>query len=482
MTIRSHVQHRVVCAFAAAASLILAPSADAETIHCGAADVQCLIAAINDANADPHKTTIRLAGGTYALTNIDNDTNGPNGLPSIVSPVTIDGGDNGTTIERTGAAEFFRILHVGATGRLTLNGVSLMGGTAVIFAGGDLLSLSGGALLNVGGVVTIANSAFDGNFGNGTGGAVFNDHGTLTILDSTFANNDGGSVGGLFNDGGVVDITRTVFEQNFGGGAVGGLGTADGDVRITQSHFTANNGGFFGGGIFVDGGTMSIVQTTIAGNVASDGGGLRVTGQANVLVRDSAFIGNGAEKGGAIANSDSTVDVANTTFARNVVGIFDGAAVLNVGRMTIVNSTFAENGRFPSGFPASVIASGGDTLLDNTIVVHDSEDESVQDCAGLITSLGNNLIGDPFAVHPFFAPCNITLQPSDLTGDAGLDDLADDGTPGGAHYPLLPDSQAIDVANDAACPKKDQIGQPRAPRCDIGAIEFRRSDVVTTTQ
>jgi hypothetical protein len=46
----------------------------------------------------------------------------------------------------------------------------------------------------------------------------------------------------------------------------------------------------------------------------------------------------------------------------------------------------------------------------------------------------------PFAnSDPFSDPCNITLQPSDLTGDAGLDDLVDDGTPGNAHYPLLSD-------------------------------------------
>jgi hypothetical protein len=38
----------------------------------------------------------------------------------------------------------------------------------------------------------------------------------------------------------------------------------------------------------------------------------------------------------------------------------------------------------------------------------------------------------------------------------------------------LPTSQAIDAANDEACPVKDQIGQRRHPhQCDIGAIEFR---------
>ena len=482
MTISSRLQ-ACVCVLAMALPLILAPLAEAETIHCGAGDVQCLIAAINQANADPHKTTIRLAGGTYALTSIDNETDGPNGSPSIVSPVTIEGGADGATLARPSGAPSFRILHIGLDGRLTLHRVNVTGGAGFTFSGGNPLSSSGGALLNVGGTVTAINSSFEGNIAN-RGGAVFNDHGTTTILDSTIANNEASSGGGLYNDGGVVDITRTVFEQNVGGGAVGGLWTVNGDVRIAQSRFTDNFGFFFVGGILVDGGTVSVVQTTIAGNLADGAGGLRVGGQAHVVVRDSAFVDNfAASAGGAIGNSDGTVEVTNTTFARNVVGsngAWFGAAVLNFGTMTLVNSTFADNR--PSGggeraFPASVIASVGNatTLLQNTIVVHNSDHGFVQDCAGLVTSLGNNLIGDPFA-------CNITLQLSDLTGEASLGAFTDDGTPGNAHYALLPDSPAVDVANDAACPKRDQIGRPRAPHCDIGAVEFRRSDVILATQ
>ena len=67
---------------------------------------------------------------------------------------------------------------------------------------------------------------------------------------------------------------------------------------------------------------------------------------------------------------------------------------------------------------------------------------------------------------------DMTLQPGDLTGDAGLADLADDGNAGNAHYPLLSTSQAIDGGNDAACPPRDQIGERRQGRCDIGAVEF----------
>src|SRR5262247_3233333 len=101
-----------------------------------------------------------------------------------------------------------------------------------------------------------------------------------------------------------------------------------------------------------------------------------------------------------------------------------------------------------------------------------NEDTFVQDCFGPITSLGNNLIGDT-------AGCAIVLQPSDLTGDAGLGAFTDNGEPGNGHFPLLPTSHAIDAANTSVCPEKDQIGQPRKPHCDIGAIEFSHHTEIT---
>ena len=164
--------------------------------------------------------------------------------------------------------------------------------------------------------------------------------------------------------------------------------------------------------------------------------------------------------------------VVNTTFARNQLGINgsrSGIATANAGMMTIINSTFAEN-RFQPPFvgAASIVATlgTGTTFLENDILVHSSDDGNVQDCSGLVISLGNNLITDPTA-------CNMAIQLSDQVGiDAGLGDFADDGTPGDAHFELLPDSDAINGANSAACPKKDQIGQPRTAHCDIGSVEF----------
>src|SRR5262245_8720804 len=66
------------------------PSQAAE-FACGAGDVACLIRAINDANANGAANTLTLAAGTYTLTAVDNMTDGPTGLPSITSVLTLRG-------------------------------------------------------------------------------------------------------------------------------------------------------------------------------------------------------------------------------------------------------------------------------------------------------------------------------------------------------------------------------------------------------
>ena len=91
--------------------------------------------------------TIRLTGGIYALNDVDNDTNGPNGLPSITSTLIIDGiGRDSVAITRTAHAPGFRLLQVASTGHLTLRNV-LRGGLV-----GNHAETRGGALAGDGSV------------------------------------------------------------------------------------------------------------------------------------------------------------------------------------------------------------------------------------------------------------------------------------------------------------------------------------------
>ena len=110
----------------------------------------------------------------------------------------------------------------------------------------------------------------------------------------------------------------------------------------------------------------------------------------------------------------------------------------------------------------------GTVTLHNTILAQNTAGDG-PDCSGVLRSLGHNLLGD-------LTDCSLTLEDTDRTGDPGLDDFTNAGTPGQGHFPLLPTSQAIDAGRDAACPRRDQLGRRRVGPCDIGAIEFRDRD------
>src|SRR3954471_23863872 len=91
---------------AAATALVLSPgaaaSAETITVHCAGPPATSgptgLINAINAANANPDKTTIKLDSGcayVYRQENNTDGSDGPNALPVITSPIEIDGDPGG---------------------------------------------------------------------------------------------------------------------------------------------------------------------------------------------------------------------------------------------------------------------------------------------------------------------------------------------------------------------------------------------------
>jgi len=79
-------------------ALAMAHPGQAAEFTCVSGDVACLISAINTANGNSQVNTITLEAGAYTLTHVNNDTDGPNGLPSITSTLSIQGLDAETTI------------------------------------------------------------------------------------------------------------------------------------------------------------------------------------------------------------------------------------------------------------------------------------------------------------------------------------------------------------------------------------------------
>jgi hypothetical protein len=394
--------------------LVIIQPAYAAEFYCSSGDVTCLITAIKVANANGEENFISLGAGVYSLTSVDNETDGPNGLPSVVSPLTIVGdGAEATVIERDSMAPDFRIFHVSSAGTLRVDRLIVTGG----FGPADTF---GGGLFN-NGAVTISNSVITRNEVGfrGIGGGLFN-RGILSVSNSIIAENqasDRGAGGGLSNQA-TLTIANSTISSNFAGGPNGPLG----------------------GGI-ENRGALTIINSTISGNEALGGGGIF---------------------------NDGTVNITNSTLTSNIGSA--GGGIRNLGNLTIVNSTIANN----RGSQGAGIFSAGLLELQNTVLAVNTAAQFGPDCFGPVTSaatsLGNNLIGDPTG-------CSIDLLPSDLTGDPGLGDFIDDGTPGRGHFKPLVGSPLIDSANPDACPQNDQLGFSRIGTCDIGSVEFQGSAV-----
>ena len=401
-------------------ALALIPPAQAAVFNIPAGDVAALINAINTANGNGEEDTINLAAGTYILTAVDNDTDGPNGLPSITSPLTMHGaGAKSTFIERDASAPGFRILHIAAAGVLELDGVTITGGVG---EGGEVF---------------------------GDGGGLFN-AGELTLTTSTVSGNTGLSGGGLFN--------------------------ADtGKLTLTTSTISGNNlveGEGFGSGLF-NAGTAILMHSTVSGNLGDFGVGLFNIGMLtleNTTVTDNAGIA-----GGGLDNA-GTATLTNTTISGNAASDFGAGGLRNDGLMQIINSTIAGNVAAP-GATVGGLLNFGTMELTRTIVAGNAARDCFNDSGALI-SQGHNLVGAGTGC-PSDGPGDLTVNPAEVFTTV-LGPLQNNGGPTETHA-LVEGSPAIDAGgSDCPPPDTDQRGVTRpqdgdgdgTATCDIGAFEL----------
>ena len=273
-------------------------SPQAATFKIPAGDVDSLIAVINTANGNGEDDTIKLAAGTYTLTEVDNDTDGPNGLPSIISTIAIQGADDGSTIiNRNEGAPQFRIFHVAVTGALTLNHVTVEKGHTIY---------DGGGINNQGGVVQINYSAISHNRVSGHdtgGGGIYNQDGILQINYSAVSDNEvsgeddmdaAGSGAGISNQGGALRLNHSTVNGNVvPEGGTGGISNGNGGAMFITNSTISGNGSGYGTGGLSNGGTAYIFSSTITDNNASSEG--REGGIENdgaMMVSHSIIAGN----------------------------------------------------------------------------------------------------------------------------------------------------------------------------------------------
>lgn len=342
----------------------MATRAFAATISLTSCSASALVKAIQQANSTIDADVIELKPGcTYSLLNVNNNgADGPNGLPVIVSDLTLNG--NGATILRdmVGGAAPFRILQVAPGYALTLRHVVLSGGMA---------TADGGAVLNANGTLTIENSSFGGNrSGPGAhGGAVANSSfGTLIVSDSEFDGNIS-SYGGAIYDFGPMTISRSQFSNNTtnqGGGAVYIDG---GSVSIADSRFINNHADNNGGGItYYSPLQLTLTQSTFSGNTSHGGGAYFDSGYL-MVIESSRFQDNHADYGGA-GYVAAPSNITASTFFANVATLEGGALYHSYGPTVLTNVTLGGNS---AGNNGGAVNNAGNTLTaSNTTIANNT--------------------------------------------------------------------------------------------------------------
>ena len=277
--------------------------------------------AIANANADDQSGSAECAAGsgadtivlparaTFTLADAAR-VGGANGLPDIVSTITIQG--NGSTITRdrgltcnlndNRTSEEFRIFFVDSGDDLTLE---------------DL---------------TVSNGCADGSLSRG--GGIYT-RGTLTVRRSTLSGNQASDGGGIYNDSNYPSsIESSTLSGNFASSWGGGLAQLFGPVTIRNSTFSGNSADY-GGGVYVGqfGGMATLENVTFAANTSTSGdasrGGLAayMVHAKNTIFDESGCSGSSPSLWNAYGANFDSGSSCSTRFGEN----FTANATLDLG-------------------------------------------------------------------------------------------------------------------------------------------------------
>lgn len=303
----------------------------------------------------------------------------------------------------------------------------------------------------------------------------------LTIVDELFITSNITITGG--------GAATTIIDGNKGTRPISRVLTTNSGTNVRISGVTIRNGsqsGESGGGIR-NGGTLTLTSSTVSGNSSTNsGGGIFNTGTLTLI--SSTVSGNSTRNsslsgGGAISNA-GTLTLTNSTVSGNSTTI-NGGGITNFGTANLFNSTVTSNRADADnnfvGTGGGVFNNVGATLtFQNTIIAENFDTFfGINECAGTLTSNGNNLLGSS---NP---GCTIVGSPVTIA-NSRLGPLQNNGGPTQTHD-LLVGSPAIDAGNPGGCRDQfgallttDQRGFPRSvdgnndsvATCDIGAYEL----------
>lgn len=364
------------------------------------------------------------------------------------------------------------------TGVSLLNGEGLTGASIYQFTAHDLTlrdcRISGSSVSDKGGAIRVL-GAEQAN--------------TIIIEGCEFINNDAVNDGGAIYAGVVsgrrmnLNMTDVQFIDNDSRSGSGGAmalstnGTGVINFDFENIFFQENRADINGGAMF------------------ADGEGIKGMIQGSSFTKNIAQIVGGA----VIWLNTSTIYSVNNTFYDNSAGSSAGAVFAQAqsgmgAEILLVNNTLARNSVTGQGTGngGGLFGQGASVKIKNTVIAENSVINGGVDCAGTVTSLGHNLIGDGTA-------CGLLDDASDLVGESGntlnpLFSFIVSPVDGAYAIPSI-NSLLINAGDPDSCDAGlpftilfDQLGRSRYQdplddnqffgRCDIGAIEVQSPDLI----
>ncbi|MEO8609209.1 MAG: choice-of-anchor Q domain-containing protein [Chloroflexota bacterium] len=255
------------------------------------------------------------ANQTYKLTQVNNTTQGPNGLPAITNP-NVYLYMNNSTITRASDAPDFRIFYIAPGGSLYFTNTGTI-------SGGHLSGTDKGAGILNQGSLTAGGLVFENHAAAGNGGAIYNDAGANTNLFGNILRGNQAEQGGAFYNVGTLTFNgggySNRFENNHAtrGGALYNVGSAN---DLTAS-FINNQATDAGGAVYLDGGPLNLSNSTLSGNQAARGAAVFQNSGSGVItfstIADNTTTGGSS---GAVVANDGTTTLSNSILANNPGG------------------------------------------------------------------------------------------------------------------------------------------------------------------
>ena len=450
--------------------------------------------------------------GPSALFINNNDTLVIDGQTGLTQGITIER-DTNPADYAGGQVPNFRLFDVDTGSSLTLQSLTLSGGKAQGFAGGNAyFGAAGGGSAGLGGAIfnqgslMILNSTLTGNTAQGGAGGVNGDSAQgkyggaggagLGAVGASSSYNYGGSGGGP-NPGAGGKFAHAATGNGFGGGggggantaptygyagAAGGFGGGGGGSGAGDNPRIGGGPGGFGGGA---GGTFAAInpasggygggnggQKGLGGGGAGMGGAVFNNEGGTVLISNSTITGNtasggnrgqngsqaygataGKGLGGGLFNRNGTIMVTNSTLSANTVTNGDGSS--GNGR-DVFNLSDGANKKGTANITNCILGQSGSTTIADFASANNggiSPDNTGSN--NLMSNRGTFSLGGVItATDPLLGPLQSNGGPTKTMA-------------------LQAGSLAIDAGIQAGAPTKDQRGWLRDSAPDIGAYEVR---------